>query len=147
LRYFQTDFISKQEIDKLLERELLRDIRQCKQGKNLVNLNQFQFFSRLEPVIRSASGDLIADSKIGVQTHPPGSRELVFHPLLKVDSNRELAWRGFPLPRFLFSEEHVFLIEPVDDSTSIFIQKEIFPAFSYLFFREFWRSERFRDLF
>jgi hypothetical protein len=90
-------------------------------------LLDFDQFPEWNPYIRSAEGKPVTGKRILIRTQPPGSRRLVFHPIiLTLDQNKELKWRGSSLPRFLFSGEHSFLLEQLDSKRTRFIQKETF---------------------
>jgi len=90
-------------------------------------LMNFESYPEWNPYIRYAKGTPIVGKRIEVHTHPEGSRKLVFHPLiLRLEENSELRWRGSPMPRFLFSGEHVFSLQPTSPEITNFIQREIF---------------------
>ena len=56
-----------------------------------------------------------------------GKGTMNFSPVvLKVDDNRELRWLGSMGVRGIFDGEHVFLLHPRDDGTTLLEQKEYF---------------------
>jgi hypothetical protein len=69
-------------------------------------------------MIRSASGELQAGSRLQLHFEPEGRKGHDFRPkLLVVDPNRELRWLGQPGFPKLFESEHTFVIEPKGDGT------------------------------
>ncbi len=99
-------------------------------------LMDFESYPRWNPYIRYARGTPVVGKRIEVHTQPEGSRKLVFHPLiLRLEENAELSWRGSPLPRFLFSGEHIFLLQPKSPGITSFIQHEIFTGLLVPFLR------------
>ena len=90
-------------------------------------LIDFESYPEWNPYIRRAKGTPVIGKRIEVHTQPEGSRNLTFHPLiLRLEESKELSWRGSPLPRFLFSGEHIFLLQPKSPRITNFIQREIF---------------------
>ena len=52
---------------------------------------------------------------------------MTFKPtLLKVEPNREIRWLGHLFFPGLFDGEHIFLIEPIEESKVRFVQRETF---------------------
>jgi len=90
-------------------------------------LLDFDSYPEWNPYIRNATGTPVIGKRIEILTQPAGSRKLVFHPIiLRLEANNELSWRGSPLPRFLFSGEHIFLLQAKSPEITNFIQREIF---------------------
>jgi len=90
-------------------------------------LLDFESYPEWNPYIRNATGTPVVGKRIEVLTQPEGSRKLVFHPvILRLEINNELRWRGSPLPRFLFSGEHIFLLQAKSPEITNFVQREIF---------------------
>jgi hypothetical protein len=60
-------------------------------------------------------------------TFRSGSKEMTLHcTVIKVEPNRELRWKYHVILPALFSGEHSFVIEPIDNNRVRFIDHEIF---------------------
>ncbi len=65
--------------------------------------------------------------KLDVLIHPPGGNPMRFKPTVtKLEAGRTLCWLGSIGFKGLFDGEHIFTCESVDESKSIFTQKENF---------------------
>ncbi|PKG32839.1 SRPBCC domain-containing protein [Methanoregula sp.] len=90
-------------------------------------LADFSRYPEWNPFIRSIRGDLVPGGNITAELRPPGSAGMTIRPVLvKVDPPQELRWKGHLLITGLFDGEHVFEIRPLDNQSSLFIQREIF---------------------
>jgi hypothetical protein len=79
------------------------------------------------PFIRSISGEATPGARLSVQVSPPGKAAMSFRPtVLSVRPNRELRWLGHLFVTGLFDGEHYFLLEPLSEGQTRFIQGEIF---------------------
>lgn len=68
------------------------------------------------PMIRSASGELVEGSRLDLRFEPDGSKPRRFRPrLLMVSPPGELRWLGNPGVPGFFESEHYFKLEPEDD--------------------------------
>jgi hypothetical protein len=76
-------------------------------------LTDFAAFPQWNPFIRRIDGVLAPRSRLVVRIQPPGGRPMTFRPtVLRVEPERELAWRGRTFVPGLFDGEHVFTLEP-----------------------------------
>jgi hypothetical protein len=90
----------------------------------LTNLPRYPAWN---PFIRRIEGELIEGHRLTVELRPSGSSGMTIRPvLLDVDATRELRWKGRLFIRGLFDGEHIFEIRPLDNQSSLFIQREIF---------------------
>jgi len=79
------------------------------------------------PFIRRIKGELTEGHRLTVELQPSGSSGMTIRPVfLKVDVTRELRWKGHLFISGLFDGEHIFEIRPLDNQSSLFIQREIF---------------------
>jgi hypothetical protein len=87
-------------------------------------------YSEWNPFIRRLTGDLRAGAKLEVEIAPPGGRAMTFKPtVLAAEPGRELRWLGRLLLPGLFDGEHRFLLEPLGDGRTRFVQSERFSGF------------------
>ena len=76
-------------------------------------LTDFAAFPQWNPFIRYIDGILSPRLPLTVRIQPPGGRALTFRPtVLRVEPERELAWRGRTLVAGIFDGEHVFTLDP-----------------------------------
>ena len=76
-------------------------------------LTDFAAYPDWNPFIRRIHGIASPRLKLSVRIQPPGGRVMTFRPVvLRVEPERELAWRGRTIVPGLFDGEHVFLLEP-----------------------------------
>ena len=76
-------------------------------------LTDFAAYPEWNPFIRRIDGLPAARTTLIVRIQPPGGRAMSFRPtILRVEPERELAWRGRTLLPGLFDGEHLFVIEP-----------------------------------
>lgn len=79
------------------------------------------------PLIRRARGQLARGRRLEVHMHLPGTRGWTMRPtVLNVVPGRELRWLGHVWVPGLFDGEHVFEIEPLDENSVRFVQRERF---------------------
>ena len=89
-------------------------------------LTDFPAYTQWNPFITSIVGNASPRLRLRVRIHPPGGRALVFKPVvLRVEPERELAWRGRTIVPGLFDGEHVFLLERRGAATH-FVHQEHF---------------------
>jgi hypothetical protein len=90
-------------------------------------LTDLSRYPEWNPFIRSIRGDLVPGGHVIAELWPPGSAGMIIRPvLIRVDPARELRWRGHLFLHGLFDGEHIFEIRPLDNQSSLFIQREIF---------------------
>lgn len=83
-------------------------------------------------------GEKKSGAKLTVEIIPPGSKPMTFTPkLIKFETNQEMCWIGILGASWLFSGEHYFKLEMLDDKNTKFIHGETFtgllsPIFSAL---------------
>jgi len=91
--------------------------------KNLTNLDEYPQWN---PFIHHAMGTSKVGEKVDI-TFRSGSKEMTLHcTIIKVEPNRELRWKYHVILPALFSGEHSFVIEPIDNNRVRFIDCEIF---------------------
>ena len=79
------------------------------------------------PFIHRAYGRIAEGERLEVHLHIPGAEETTFFPTIThVIPYREFSWLGRLYLPGLFDGEHHFLLEPRDDGTLHFIQRETF---------------------
>jgi hypothetical protein len=90
-------------------------------------LTDFASFPQWNPFIRKASGAIQVGGRLEVNIQPSGASGMTFRPtVLKAEPNRELRWLGHLLIPGLFDGEHIFTIEPLDETRVRFTQREVF---------------------
>jgi hypothetical protein len=90
-------------------------------------LTDFAKFPEWNPFIRQMSGEPRTGAKLEVRLEPPGGRAMSFKPkMLNVETNREMRWVGRLLIPGLFTGEHSFSIEALDEKGVRFVQHEKF---------------------
>src|SRR5438093_10920309 len=76
-------------------------------------LTDFAAYPEWNPFIRRIEGVLVPRARLLVRVQPPGGRPMTFRPtVLRVEPERELAWRGRTLIPGPFDGEHYFTLEP-----------------------------------
>lgn len=122
----------------MAERELYTEIEiEAPPEKVWQALTGFETFPQWNPFIRRITGELKVGAQLEVVLHPPGRRDMTFKPkVLKVEPNREFRWKGKLLIPGLFDGEHIFTIEPLQEKSVRFIQRELLSGILVpLFFR------------
>ena len=83
-------------------------------------LTDFRSYPEWNPFILEGSGDLEEGGKHDLRMRPPGGREMTFRPtVLKVETGRELRWRGRLLVPGIFDGEHCFRLTPAGPGTRL----------------------------
>lgn len=89
----------------------------------LTNLGEYPQWN---PFIHHAIGTATVGEKVDI-TFRSGSKEMTLHcTVVKVEPNRELRWKYHVILPALFSGEHSFVIEPIDNNRVRFVDREIF---------------------
>jgi hypothetical protein len=84
-------------------------------------------YGEWNPFIRRLQGELREGAKLEVEIAPPGGRSMTFKPtVVAAAPGRELRWLGRLLLPGLFDGEHRFLLEPLPDGRTRFVQSERF---------------------
>jgi hypothetical protein len=90
-------------------------------------LTDFAKFPEWNPFIKQIGGEPRTGAKLEVRLEPPGGRAMSFKPkMLNVETNREMRWLGRLLIPGLFTGEHSFSIEALDEKGVRFVQHEKF---------------------
>ena len=90
-------------------------------------LTDFAKFPEWNPFIRQMTGEVRTVAPLEVRLEPPGGRAMSFKPkMVNVETNREMRWLGRLLIPGLFTGEHSFSIEALDEKGVRFIQHEKF---------------------
>ncbi len=91
------------------------------------HLTDFARMSEWNPFIRSISGKLSSGARLSIAVSLAGKPPMHFSPnILAVRPNRELRWLGHLFVRGVFDGEHYFLLEPIGESRTRFVQGEKF---------------------
>lgn len=82
------------------------------------------------PFITTLEGSIEQDARLNVVVSPPGSSDFRFRPqVLICDPLSELRWRGKVLADFLFTGEHYFQLQELDNGGTRFTQGEDFAGY------------------
>jgi hypothetical protein len=101
-------------------------------------LLNFDNYPEWNPFIKSLRGNAKPGERIVARIHPPGQRDMTFKPiLLKVEKHKELRWIGHLFFPGIFDGEHVFIIESLENSKTLFRQEE---KFTGILVPIFWKS-------
>lgn len=104
-------------------------------------ITDFEGFSRWNPFIRRASGEVRTGARLEVFIQLSGTKGMTFHPkVLKADPNHELRWLGRLYLPWLFDGEHALIIEPSGENSVKFIQREKFTGLLVPFTRSLLRD-------
>ena len=89
-------------------------------------LTSFDQYPQWNPFIHHAIGKAKLGEKVDISINS-GSKEMTLHcVVVKEEPNKELRWKYHVALPFLFSGEHSFIIEQVEDNKVRFIDREIF---------------------
>jgi hypothetical protein len=89
-------------------------------------LTDFASYPDWNPLVRRLHGRPSQGKRIAILSQPPGARAIAFAPVVVVWSPpHELRWRSTLISRLLFSGEHGFLLETIDDDRVRFVQDEL----------------------
>jgi hypothetical protein len=90
-------------------------------------LSDTDAYADWNPFVRRLDGDLREGARLEARIAPPGGRAMTFRPtVLAAEPGRELRWLGRLLVPGLFDGEHRFLLEPLADGRTRFVQSERF---------------------
>jgi hypothetical protein len=88
-------------------------------------LTDFAAYPDWNPHIRQVRGKAAVGSRLTIHSKPPGGRTVVLRPVVVTwEPPTQLRWRGTFISRRLFSGEHGFRLEQLDDSRVRFHQDE-----------------------
>lgn len=90
-------------------------------------LTNFIDYPNWNPFIPHITGEFEEGKTISVKIAPPQKKPMRFTPkILKLEKNKELRWVGKLLFSFLFTGEHYFMLEPINENQTKLIHGEIF---------------------
>jgi hypothetical protein len=88
-------------------------------------LTDFASYPDWNPLVRQLHGRPQVGGRVAILSQPPGARGFAFAPrVLAWSPPHELRWRSTLISRRLFSGEHGFRLEPIDDGRVRFVQDE-----------------------
>lgn len=88
-------------------------------------LTDFAAYPEWNPLVRRLHGYPRVGGRVTILSQPPGARGIAFAPVVLAWSPpRELRWRSTLISRRIFSGEHGFRLEPIDDGRVRFVQDE-----------------------
>jgi len=88
-------------------------------------LTDFASYPEWNPLVRRFHGRPKVGKRVTILSQPPGSRGIAFAPIVIAWSPPlELRWRSTLISRVVFSGEHGFRLEPIDDGRVRFVQDE-----------------------
>lgn len=90
-------------------------------------LMDFGSYGEWNPFVRSIEGEAVVGGSLSVYIQPEGGRGMKLSPMVvAVEPERKFAWKGSLLFAGIFDGMHEFRIEPKDNGSSTFIQREEF---------------------
>ncbi|MFC1564928.1 SRPBCC family protein [candidate division KSB1 bacterium] len=93
-------------------------------------LLDFNSYTEWNPFIKKINGEAKKGSRLNISIHLPESDPKEFKPVINVVwEKRQFSWlgrSGFP---WLFSGEHMFILEELDPDKTRFHQNEVFRGF------------------
>jgi hypothetical protein len=90
-------------------------------------LTDFAAYPEWNPIVRQLSGRPREGGRIMIRSQPIGRLPVTLRPrVLAWDPPHELRWRSTFVWGRLFSGEHGFRLEPIDDDRARFVQDETF---------------------
>ncbi|MCK5588562.1 MAG: SRPBCC domain-containing protein [Candidatus Lokiarchaeota archaeon] len=109
-------------------REIVSEIEiNAKPSKVWEVLVDFSSYPEWNPFMRKIEGELNVGSKLEVTIDVPNRDPMTFKPVvLKANPNEEFRWKTKMFAGFLFTGEHYFILEPIGEETTKFIQGEKF---------------------
>lgn len=90
-------------------------------------LMDFEAYPKWNPFIKNISGNRVQGGKLKVKIHPSEGKAMQFNPEVKsLIEHKEFSWLGKLLIRGLFDGHHIFELQPNEDGSVHFIQREKF---------------------
>jgi len=90
-------------------------------------LTDFDAYPTWNPFVTRIAGTPQVGARLDVRLEPPGGMSITMHPtLLEVVPASSLRWLGHLLVPGVFDGAHHFLLEPLEDNRTRFIQQERF---------------------
>ena len=102
-------------------------------------LTDFKSYPEWNPFVKEISGDQYAGGKLRIQVQPPTQSKMNFTPdVLVFEKQKEFRWKGKLLIKGLFDGEHYFILNPINEQTTLFVHGENFsglliPLFTKVF--------------
>ena len=88
-------------------------------------LTDFASYPDWNPLVRRLNGKPRVGRRVTILSQPPGARAIAFAPVVVAWSPpNELRWRSTLISRLIFSGEHGFRLESIDDGRVRFVQDE-----------------------
>lgn len=118
----------------LIESQIIINAPAAAVWKVLVDFNAYPMWS---PTIKEFYGNPTVGERTKVLLSQPGETSMKMNPVfLKIDSNKELRWKGRLLMNGIFDGEHYFILKPISDNETILIQGEMFSGILVPFFKK-----------
>ena len=90
----------------------------------LINFEKYEIWN---PFMIKVAGEAKLGSKIMVKIQTVGGKQRTYHPIItKLETNKELRWKGKSFLPGIFDGERIFIIEKSADNRVSFTHKEIF---------------------
>ena len=90
-------------------------------------LMDFERHEQWNPFIVGIHGDKQVGAQITARMHPPDGKPMTFKPLItRLEPERQFVWVGNLFAAWLFSGEHIFVLEPLGAGRTRFRHEEHF---------------------
>lgn len=90
-------------------------------------LTDFKTYPVWSPTIKSFGQEPVLGQRCSVMLEQPDGFKIKMNPrFLRIDSNRELRWKGKLFIPGIFDGEHYFILEPMEEGQVRLIQGELF---------------------
>ncbi|MGE8378757.1 MAG: SRPBCC family protein [Sphingobacterium sp.] len=90
-------------------------------------LTDFKTYPVWSPTIKSFEKDPVLGQRCSVMLEQPDGFKIKMNPrFLRIDSNRELRWKGELIIPGIFDGEHYFILEQMEEGQVRLIQGELF---------------------
>ncbi len=100
-------------------------------------LTDFESYPEWNPFIRQIEGKAVVGTQVEAHIQLPDQKSMIFKPTVLVSKpNREFRWLGSLWTKGIFDGEHYFILKPLGENRTEFIQGENFSGLlSGIFFR------------
>lgn len=90
-------------------------------------LTDFKTYPVWSPTIKSFGQEPVLGQRCSVMLEQPNGFKIKMNPrFLRIDSNREMRWKGKLFIPGIFDGEHYFILEPMEEGQVRLIQGELF---------------------
>lgn len=89
-------------------------------------LTDLKAYAEWNPLLYRAEGKVAVGEKVDLSAKTASNDMNFACTVTKVDENREFAWKFHVGMPFLFRGEHIFRIDPIDEQSVRFVDREIF---------------------